>query len=1154
MKRRKGMNAKKTLGIAVAAAFLVSSFYIPGNVVKTKASGYGLSNPTIKKDVVISGDDSENEEGVINNPLVKATVTTWDCVYFGNYWQNDTNGDGTVDQNDEKQPIKWRVLSVDGDDAFLLADQNLDCQPYNEEDIDVTWETCTLRNWLNSSFLNNAFSAEEQSAIKNTIVVNDGRDTIDKVYLLSIAEASDAAYGFDREFERSSETRKAKDTAYTTECGTDVPYNWGGDWWLRSPGYNNSGYAAIVSNNGYGNSAGSSACYYNFGIRPTLHLNLSSSTWKEAERVTVEEISSSTWDCISFGNYWQSDTNSDGTVNQNDEKQPIKWRVLSVEGDDALLLADQNLDCQPYNVEDTDVTWETCTLRNWLNSTFLQNAFSSVEQSEIQTTTVVNDDNLEYGTKGGKDTTDKVYLLSIAEASRESYGFDSMFGVFDSSTRETKNTAYTTECGVGNGSWCWWLRSPGRDKSRAASVDAYGCGDDYGDYVSAEYNTVRPALHLNLSSSVWKVAGKVTVEEEDSSSDAEPTPTAIPTEIVKPTVKPTPTPDLNGGAKKYTVGKKDRLSSFWTAFSEHYKLENNTTTMLEFECFGGFEYFCNYAMIFSKEQECSMENCSDTYMDGEYAIIRGDKWGWSYPYQSNMTKDNTSKWGEEIQYTSGDNDISRDEITEIMKTADVTLKISRKNNVIELEEKAVSKADASKSFCFSAKFYVGVRDENRQIIDDGMGDVYFTLTVDHSYLNIKSAETVMNEGTEPTPPTPTTPAPTPDLNGSESLFTEYAVGKKDRTSGFWTAFSEHYKLENNTTTMLEFECFGGFEYFCNYAMIFSKEQECSMENCSDTYMDGEYAIIRGDKWGWSYPYQSNMTKDNTSKWGEEIQYTSGDNDISRDEITEIMKTADVTLKISRKNNVIELEEKAISKADASKSFCFSAKFYVGVRDENGQIIDDGMGDVYFTLTVDHSYLNIKSAETVINESTDSTPTWTSEPTPTAAPTETVKPTEKPTPTPTMPQAGMPTQKPTPTVSPLPDHTPSSLPTISPLPDHTPSSSPTISPLPNHTPSPSAAPSGTEVKKAVIKSVKNKKGKKAVIRWKKVKGASGYQIAYAVNKKFKKKKTKSVTKTTVTLKKLKKKKTYYIKVRAYKKIKGEKVYGKWSNVKKVKIKK
>ena len=67
----------------------------------------------------------------VSNPIMKNGNTTWDCVYFGNYWQNDTNGDGKADQNDNKQPIKWRVLSVNGDDAFLLADQNLDAQPYN---------------------------------------------------------------------------------------------------------------------------------------------------------------------------------------------------------------------------------------------------------------------------------------------------------------------------------------------------------------------------------------------------------------------------------------------------------------------------------------------------------------------------------------------------------------------------------------------------------------------------------------------------------------------------------------------------------------------------------------------------------------------------------------------------------------------------------------------------------------------------------------------------------------------------------------------------------------------------------------------------------------------------------------------------------------
>ncbi|MFR1028104.1 MAG: DUF6273 domain-containing protein [Clostridium sp.] len=160
----------------------------------------------------------------LQNPTTDGNgVTTWDCIYFGNYWQNDTNGDGKADQNDKKQPIKWRVLSVNGNDAFLLADQNLDVKPYNEEYTDVTWATCTLRTWLNDTFLNTAFTSAEQAAIKNTTVVNDdnpyydtegGVNTTDKVYLLSIAEASNTAYGFNGEFRTESETRVATNTAY----------------------------------------------------------------------------------------------------------------------------------------------------------------------------------------------------------------------------------------------------------------------------------------------------------------------------------------------------------------------------------------------------------------------------------------------------------------------------------------------------------------------------------------------------------------------------------------------------------------------------------------------------------------------------------------------------------------------------------------------------------------------------------------------------------------------------------------------------------------------------------------------------------------------------------------------------------------------------
>lgn len=95
-------------------------------------------------------------------------------------------------------------------------------------------------------------------------------------------------------------------------------------------------------------------------------------------------------------------------------------------------------------------------------------------------------------------------------------------------------------------------------------------------------------------------------------------------------------------------------------------------------------------------------------------------------------------------------------------------------------------------------------------------------------------------------------------------------------------------------------------------------------------------------------------------------------------------------------------------------------------------------------------------------------------------------------------------------------------------------------------------------KASIKTLKNKKKKKIFIRWKWQVEADGYQVQYALNKKFTKKlKTKNVNsfyKETLTIKNLKKKKTYYVRVRAYKITSETKKYGAWSKIKKVKIKK
>lgn len=89
---------------------------------------------------------------------------------------------------------------------------------------------------------------------------------------------------------------------------------------------------------------------------------------------------------------------------------------------------------------------------------------------------------------------------------------------------------------------------------------------------------------------------------------------------------------------------------------------------------------------------------------------------------------------------------------------------------------------------------------------------------------------------------------------------------------------------------------------------------------------------------------------------------------------------------------------------------------------------------------------------------------------------------------------------------------------------------------------------TKVKKAT------RSGKKIKLKLKKVSGAKGYRIKYSTSKKFKKAKIKTIKKTSATLKKIKTTKAYYIKARAYKVVNGKKVWGNWSKVKKVKVKK
>ncbi|WP_406547692.1 DUF6273 domain-containing protein, partial [Succinimonas sp.] len=182
---------------------------------------------------------------------------------------------------------------------------------------------------------------------------------------------------------------------------------------------------------------------------------------------------------IKFGSYPQKN----GSV-----KEPIEWLVLEVNGDEAVLVSRYGLDCRQYH-SGGSITWEDCDLRKWLNNDFMKAAFTEEEQQRIKLSEVANDDNWEHRTRGGNDTQDRVFCLSLAEAER-----------YFKSDRERR--CQPTELAKAHGAYVkagccyWWLRSPGNDRNYASCVGAGGSLRPFGVIVDDDDGTVRPALRL----------------------------------------------------------------------------------------------------------------------------------------------------------------------------------------------------------------------------------------------------------------------------------------------------------------------------------------------------------------------------------------------------------------------------------------------------------------------------------------------------------------------------------------------------------------------------------------------------------------------------------------------------------------------------------
>lgn len=217
-----------------------------------------------------------------------------------------------------------------------------------------------------------------------------------------------------------------------------------------------------------------------------------------AEIVEVEtagEPLPSIGDTVTFGNYPQATSTPES----------IEWKVLEVDTTNhkCLLIANKILDCQKYNSTSASVTWETCSLRTWLNGTFFNAAFDITEQGRIPLSHIENTNNPDYGTSGGNATDDYIFCLSIQEASNTVY-------FANDTARKALATQKAIDAGVSvSSSYAyWWLRSPGSNSSRASGVAYEG---DIGNYVVSGAGVgVRPALWMYYSQTVRFKAFKYT--------------------------------------------------------------------------------------------------------------------------------------------------------------------------------------------------------------------------------------------------------------------------------------------------------------------------------------------------------------------------------------------------------------------------------------------------------------------------------------------------------------------------------------------------------------------------------------------------------------------------------------------------------------------
>ncbi len=393
---------------------------------------------------------------IVDSPIKKhgrkiisaAELQQYDIVTFGSYPTRSYR---------DYADIEWIVLSTNGNTATLLAKDILDSCPFHRRDVFVSWEYSDLNRWLNEDFKLAAFHEAETTLISNDITIP----------------------GLDEARALPSELLYPEFTRYSVTRGGDGQL---GIWWLRDGNreINYKGSRANVASviqRGQIMEASYRVTFHGKGIRPMLQVNfdcldryaafstaeedsLALKLLKKNDQAMTSSDDIRLYDVITFGNYPNTASGS---------AAPIRWVVIEKTENRIRLLSEMALDWQRYQYPYGIVSWQFCTLNQWLNGTFRDAAFSSEEQSVL---------------KNGVD------LLGSVET-RE----------LPTDLRVASPTQYAVSRGADPSLCLWWLKdSMMVDDSVYCASTVLADGEVVDDYFGvASSKAVRPVIEIDLT-------------------------------------------------------------------------------------------------------------------------------------------------------------------------------------------------------------------------------------------------------------------------------------------------------------------------------------------------------------------------------------------------------------------------------------------------------------------------------------------------------------------------------------------------------------------------------------------------------------------------------------------------------------------------------